>query len=209
MKTNPLLLFVPLVWPSFALATSAPQRPAPAPVWQQSQKTNVADDFTYSRFTLTGSFVTPSHDAMRNRPVLVLDCIPAGESPRGKATLLAGNLLAGTNLKVMYVESAEIPSDITGIFYFPKIAVRYRIDNARNEERDQWSPTAAKIEGQWSAGSDKTSASIPKRSLEEILRARNVAITTNDDHGRKVDMQFDMPDPSLIEEACHVDERKR
>jgi hypothetical protein len=206
MKTNPLLLFVPLVWPSFGFAASAPQQPAP--VWQQSQRTNAADDYTYSRFMLTGNFVTPSLDAMRDRPVLVLDCIPAGESPRGKATLLAGNLLVGTNLKIMYVESAEIPSGITGIFYFPKIAVRYRIDNARNEARDRWSPTAARIEGQWSAESDRTSASIPKHSLEEILRARNVAITTNDDHGRKVVMRFDMPDPSLVEEACHVDERK-
>jgi hypothetical protein len=208
MKTNPLLLFVPLVWPSFGFAASTSQQPSPAAVWQQSQRTNAADDFTYSRFMLTGNFVTPSIDAMPHPPALVLDCIPAGESPRGKAALLAGNLLVGTNLKVMYVESEEIPSGITGIFYFPKIAVRYRIDNAKNEEQDQWSPTAARIEGQWSAGSDKTTVSIPKHSLEEILRARDVAITTNDDHGRKVVMRFDMPDPSLIEEACHLDGRK-
>jgi hypothetical protein len=94
------------------------------------------------------------------------------------------------------------------MFYFPKIAVRYRMDNANKDERDQWTPTSAKTGYQWTPGSEKTSASIPKHSLEEILRARNVAITTNDDHGRKVVMQFDMPDPTLVEEACHVDERK-
>ena len=205
MKTYPLFLIVPLAWPAFAFAAPAPQQPSSVPVWRQSQRTNTADDFTYSRFTLMGNFVTPAADTMRNRPAFVLDCIPAPESPRGKGTFLAGNLRVGTNLKVTYVESEEIPSGVTGMFYFPKIAVRYRMDNARKDEQDQWTPTSAKIAYQWSPGSEKTSASIPKHSLEEILRARNVAITTNDDHGRKVVMRFDMPDPTLVEEACHVD----
>src|ERR1700691_5503349 len=156
MRTNPLLLFVPLVWPSFGFAASAPQQPSLVPVWQQSPMTNAVDDFTYSRFTLMGTFVTPSHDAKPNRPAFVVDCIPGDESPRNKGTLLAGNLLVGTNLKVMYVESEDIPSGISGMFYSPKIAVRYRIDDAKKEERDQWSPTSAKTEYQWSPGSDKT-----------------------------------------------------
>jgi hypothetical protein len=208
MKTNLLFLLVPLACPTFGIAASAPQHTSLVPVWQQSPRTNAVDAFSYSRFTLMGTFVTPSRDAMRNRPAFVVDCIPADESPRGKGTLLAGNLLVGTNLKVMYVESEEIPSGISGISYFPKIAVRYRIDNAKKEEQDQWSPTSATTEYQWSPGSDTSSASIPKHSLEEILRARNVAITTNDDRGRRIVVRFDMPDPTLVEKVCHVDERK-
>jgi hypothetical protein len=204
MKTNLLLLLVPLACPTFGIAASAPQQPSSVPVWQQSPRTNAADDFTYSRFTLMGNFVTPSHDATRNRPAFVVDCIPADESPRGHGMLLASNLLIGTNLKVMYVESEEIPSGITGIFYFPRIPVRYRIDNAKKEEHDQWSPTSAKTEDQWSPGSDNTSASIPKHSLGEILRARKVAITTHDDHGREVVVRFDMPDPTLVEKVCQL-----
>jgi hypothetical protein len=141
MKPSPLLLFAPLVWPSFGFAESAPQRPASVPVWEQSQRIDTADDFTYSRFTLTGKFVTPSRGAMRNRPAFVLDCVPAQESPRGKGTLLAGNLLVGTNLKVMYVESEDIPSGLSGMFYYPRIAVQYRIDNARKDEHDRAGPT--------------------------------------------------------------------
>src|ERR1700691_1281558 len=194
MKTNLLILLMPLACPTFGFAAPAPQQPSSAPLWQRTQRTNAVDEFTYSRFTLMGDFVTPSRDAMGNRPAFVLDCIPAEESPRGNGTLLAGNLLVGTNLKVMYVESEEIPSGVAGMFYFPKIAVRYRIDNARKEERDQWSPASAKTEDQWSPGSDQTSASIPKHSLKEILRARNVVITTNDVNGRKVIVRFDMPD---------------
>jgi hypothetical protein len=208
MKANLLFLVVPLACPTFGIAASAPQQPSSVPQWQQSQRTNAVDDFAYSRFTLMGQFVTPPQDSMPNRPAFVLDCIPADESPRGKDTLLVGNLLVGTNLKVMYVESEEIPSGISGMFYFPKIAVRYRIDNAKKEEQDQWWPTSARPAYQWSASSDKTSASIPKHSLKEILRARSVAITTSDDHGRKIVVRFDMPDPTLVEKVCHVDERK-
>jgi hypothetical protein len=208
MKTSPLLLFVPVVWSSLGFAASAPLQPSSVAVWQQSQKTNAFDDFTYSRFTLMGNFVTPSSDAMRSRPAFVLDCVPAEESRRGKGTFLAANLRVGTNLKVMYVESEDIPSGITGMSYFPKIAVRYRIDNARKEEQGQWSPTSDKNEYQWSPGSDQTSASIPKHSVEEILHARKVVITTNDDHGRKVVVRFDMPDPTLVEKVCREDERK-
>lgn len=205
MKTNLAFLLLPLACPTFGIAASAPQQPSSMSVWQRSQRTNTADDFAYSRFTLIGNFVTPSLDSMRNRPILVVDCIPADESPRSMGTLLASNLLVGTNLKVMYVESEEIPRGGSGMFYFPKIAVRYRIDNAKKEERDQWSPTSAKTEDQWSPESATTSATIPKHALAEFLRARNVALTTNDDHGRKVVVRFNMPDPTLVEKVCHVD----
>ena len=208
MKTTLLLLLAPLACPAFSIAGTAPQQSSPGLAWQQSERTNTADAFTFSRFTLVGKFLTPLRDALPNRPALVVDCIPANESPRGRGTFLAGNLLVGTNLKVMYVESEEIPSGMSGMFYFPKIAVRYRIDNGKREEQEQWSPTSAKTEYQWSPESDKTSASIPKHSLNEILRARSVAITTNDDHGGKVVAQFDMPDPTLVETVCRVDERK-
>ena len=175
MRTIPLLLLVPLAWPSFDFAAPALPQPSSANVWQQAQKTNAADAFTYSRFTLEGKFLTPSHDLVTNRPAFVVDCIPAKESPRGKSTFLTGSLVVGTTLKIVYVE----PEEIRGISYFPKVVVRYRTDDAKKAEQEQWSPS-----------SDKASASVPKHSLKEILRAHTVAITANDDHGRKIAMRF-------------------
>jgi hypothetical protein len=191
MKTIPLLLLVPLAWPSFGFAASALPQPSSAHVWQQSQRTNAADAFTYSRFTLEGKFLTPSDGLVPNRPALVVDCIPAEESPRGRSTFLTGNLIVGTTLKIVYIE----PEEIRGISYFPKVVVRYRTDDAKKAEQEQWSPS-----------SDKASASVPKQSLKEILRAHTVAITANDDHGRKIAMRFEMPDPTLVEQSCNVDE---
>jgi hypothetical protein len=193
MKRNLLLLLVPLAWPTFGIAGSAPQQPSAGLVWQQSERTNAEDAFNFSRFTSVGKFITPLHDIVPNRPALVVDCIPAKVSSRGRGTFLAGNLLVGTTLKIVYVE----PEIIRGINYFPMVAVRYHTDNAKDEQQ------------KWSPGSDKTSASIDKDSLKKILRARTFAITADDNRGSQVTMQFDMPDPTLVEEACHVDEHKR
>jgi hypothetical protein len=192
MKTNLLLLLVPLACP-VGMAESAPQPPSSAPVWQQSERTNTADAYSFSRFTLVGKFRTPLNDGVPNRPALVVDCIPAKESPRGRGTFLAGNLLVGTTLKIVYVE----PEEIRGINYFPMVPVRFHTDNAKDQE-DKWSP-----------GSDNTSASIDKGLLKKILRARTFAIVADDKRGSQVAMQFDIPDPTQVEEACHVDERNR
>ncbi|HEX2791338.1 MAG TPA: hypothetical protein VHN17_12980 [Steroidobacteraceae bacterium] len=192
MKTYPLLLVVPLACPSFGVAQSAPQQPSSAHVWRQSQQTNTADAYTYLRFTLHGKFLTASHDGVANRPALVVNCIPVDESPRDKATFLTGNLIVGSTLRIVYVE----PEEIRGISYFPKVAVRYRTDDAKREVDEQWSPR-----------SDKISASIPKHSLKEILRAHTVTITAEDDQGKQLAMQFDMPDPTLVEQGCNVDKQ--
>jgi hypothetical protein len=193
MKPNLLLLLVPLACPGPGIAASAPHQPSSELAWQQSQGTNAAEAFTFSRFTLVGKFLTPLPDAVPNRPALVVDCIPPDKSPRGKGTFLAGTLLVGTTLKIVYVE----PELIRGTNYFPMVAVRYRADNAGDQEQD------------WSPRSNNTSASLDKGLLKKILRARTFEITADDSRGSKVAMQFDIPDPSSVEAACHVDERKR
>jgi hypothetical protein len=70
------------------------------------------------------------------------------------------------------------------------------MDNAKEEEE------------KWSVGTEKTSASIPKASLKKILCAHTVEITADDNHGSQVAMQFEMPDPTSVEESCDVDEHK-
>ena len=192
MKPTPLLLLVPLAWASFGFAQQAPPPTSSAQVWRQSQKTDAARAMTFTRYTLAGKFLTPPQSDPANRPALTLDCIPATESHSSKGRFLAGSLLVGSPLKIIYVE----PEEIHGTSYYPKVTVRYRIDGAREEEE------------KWSAGTEKTSASISKDVLERILHARSVAITADDDRGSQVSMQFDMPDPRPVEEACNVDYRK-
>jgi hypothetical protein len=193
MKTKLLLLLVPLACPTLGIAESAPQEPSSRLVWQQSEGTNAAEAYTFSRFTLVGKFLTPLPDVLPDRPALVVDCIPSKESPRGRGRFLAGNLLVGTTLKIVYVE----PEEIHGINYFPMVAVRYHTDNTKDESQN------------WTPGSDMTSASIDKDLLKKILRARTFAITAHDNRGSRVAMQFDIPDPTLVEEACRIDEHRQ
>jgi hypothetical protein len=190
MKANPLLLLMPLTLSSSCFAASAPQQAPTEHVWQQSQRTNVADSYTYSRFTLGGTFLSPPPNGIAERPAVVVDCVPAEKSPRGRGTFLDGKLLVGTRLKIIYVEPEEI---LTGISYFPKVTVHLRTDNAKDAEEKQWSP-----------GSDNTSATVSEHALKQILRARTVAVTAYDDHGGKIAMQFDIPDPSLVDQVCHL-----
>jgi hypothetical protein len=189
MKPTPLVLLLPLALASFGFSTMVPQRPSE---WRQSQKTDTAGE-AYTRFTLAGKFLKAPHGDVPNRPAFVLDCVPAEESHRSKGRFLTGNLVVGTNLKIVYVE----PEEIHGTSYFPKISVRYRLDNAK-EETEKLSP-----------GTDKTSASIPVDALKKMLRAHSVEITADDAGGLPVVMQFDMPDPTTVEAACNVDEPKK
>jgi hypothetical protein len=192
MKPNPLLLLVPLAWASIGFAEPTPQQPSSVHVWRQSQKTDTARAMTYTQFTLVGRFLTSPKDEVANRPALVVDCIPGTEAHSAKGRFLAANLIVGTTLKIVYVE----PEEIHGTSYFPKVAVRYRVDDAKEEEE------------KWSAGPEKTSASVPKDSLKKILRARSVAMTADDDHDLHLAMKFDMPDAALVEAGCDVDYHK-
>jgi hypothetical protein len=188
---TPLLLLAPLAWASFAYAQpAAVQQAPPSNGWLQTQKSDNAHTYTYPRFTLVGKFLTPPHDPAANRPALAVDCIPSGRSEHPKGKFLAANLLVGSTLKIVYVE----PEEIRGMSYYPKVAVRYRAGDEKDKEE------------KWSAGADKTSASIPKDALKEFLRAHTVAIDVDDDHGSQVAIQFDMPDATLVEQSCNVDE---
>jgi hypothetical protein len=191
-----LLLLVPLMWASCGLAQSAAEPTSAAPGWQQSQHRDAADTYTFTRFILVGKFLTAPADKLADRPALRVDCIPPGGSHRSR--FLAADLLVGTPLKIVYVE----PEEIRGTNYFPKIAVRYRTDDAREDEQ------------RWPAGtdvvptakpSDKSSATVPADALKRMLRAHIVAITVNSDRGSPLAMQFDMPNPAPIEAACRVE----
>jgi hypothetical protein len=190
MKPTPLLLPASLAWASFAFAQPAVQQPAPANAWLQSQKSDAAHTYTYPRFTLVGKFLTPPHDAAANRPALAVDCIPGKGSEHPKGKFLAANLIVGSPVKIVYVE----PEEIRGMSYYPKVALRYRADGAKDKE------------DKWSVGADKVSASIPKEALKEFLRARTVAISLEDDRDSQVAIQFDMPDAAQVERSCNVDE---
>jgi hypothetical protein len=194
MRLVPVLVLMLLALASFGFSEMAQQPPpASAHVWRQSQKTDSARGITYNRFTLTGKFAGEAPRDVPNRPAFVVDCAPDRRSPKGR--FAAGEFLVGVPLKIDYVE----PAEIHGTSYFPKVKVKYRLNDAK-EEQVNWAP-----------GSDKpvTSVLLTKEMLKKIIRARTVQITANDEHGSPVVTQFDMPDAKPVVEACNMDDSKK
>lgn len=70
--------------------------------------------------------------------------------------------------------------------------------NDAKEEQENWTPSTS-----------KTSASLAKGSLEKMLRVHTVEITAEDKSGTPIIMQFDMPDPTPIEQGCDVNGHKK
>jgi hypothetical protein len=189
MKRAPVLFFAPLLLATLGFSTNAPQQPSAPHVWRESQK---PDDSSIVRFTLVGKFLNSPQGDVPNRPALVLDCVPATISHKSEGKFVAGNLLVGIALKIDYIE----PEEIHGTSYYPKVVVHYRINDTKEEE-EKWTP-----------GADKVSSTISKDWVKKILRARTVEVSTHDDHKKDIAIQFDMPDPTVVEQACNVDEHK-
>lgn len=193
MKPTSAFLLVSLASACCALA-QAPQTTS-GHGWHESQHRDAADTYTFTRFTLKGKFLSPLAAQVSDRPALTLDCIPPSQSNRAK--FLAADLLVGTTLKILYVE----PEEIRGTNYFPKVAVRYRTDDSKEEDRNWGAGTDRVPTGK---PSDKTSATIPTDALKKMIHAHTVAITVQNDQGAPVQMQFDMPDSRPIEATCDV-----
>ena len=189
MKSTQLLLSMLLMSASSGW-TQAVAQPSSAPAWQQSGMTDPAQTYNFTRFTLSGSFANPSNEKSGGRPALTVDCIPGTPShPKGR--YLAAAMSVGAKLKIVYVE----PEEIHGMSYYPKVDVRYRVDEAKSEEQDQWS-----------AGADKVSVSLPRDMTKRILRAHILTIAVADDRGSRLVVKFELPDPAPLEQACNMDE---
>jgi hypothetical protein len=186
MRSAPLLVLLPLLWASLASWATAPQQSSSGQAWNQTQ---MSDGTTYTRFTLTGKFLKRPAGDVSNPPSLAVDC---GRGRGSEGRLIDGNLLVGVPLKVHYVE----PTEIHGTSYYPKVFVQVRVDDAKSEKRS------------WAPGKDKASAVFSKHSLQKILRAHTVEITTEDENGSEVAVQFDVPDSKAVEQACNVDTKK-
>jgi len=191
MTSTSVLVLVPLLCASLAFSARLPQQSSSEQAWRRTEMTDSGRASTYTRFALTGKFLKRPPGDVTTPPVLAVDCAPRRKgSAQGK--LITGNLLAGVPLKIDYVE----PTEIHGTSYYPKVFVQIRVDDAKPEKRS------------WNPGRDKTSALFAKYSLKKILHAHTVEITTKDDSGSEVVMQFDIPDSKQVAEGCDVATKK-
>jgi hypothetical protein len=190
MKLPRLILLTPIALLTAGFATPGQQQTPSTRGWQQTQKTDAARETSFTQFTLPGKFLTRPQKDAANPPALVVSCRPHGS--RGNFSTAYVNV--GAPLNIEYVEPNEIKTETS---YFPKVSVQYRLDEAK-EEKEQWTP-----------GAEKTSASIPKKTLEKMLRARTVQIKVQEYRGGEITMQFDIPDSTQLGTTCDLPIRKK
>src|SRR5271169_5840442 len=187
MKSKFIALVVLLGGIGLSFGTFAKPQPASGQDWQEAQKTD-SHGASYTQYMLAGKFIKRPHAEVSAQPSLVVGCELAKESRWSKAGFREASLRVGANLKIDYVE----PQEIHGTSYYQKNAVQYRLDDGK-VERDEWTP-----------GADKTSVSIPKEAMKKFLGAHTVLVTMNEDSAGEIEMQFDMPDPGKVAQACHL-----
>lgn len=168
--------------------SSSPASPTSTAQWRRTEKDDPNRGRTLIQFTLRGQFVKPPRAEVSNRPAILVSCAP-NERNASEGRFSDAELLVGFVVKIDYVEPLELT---TGTSYNRDVTVRLRIDDAKDRER------------QWPAGADKSSASIPKDAVKEMLRAHAVVMTVHEKDAAEVEMHFDMPDPSQVEKACDI-----
>jgi hypothetical protein len=165
----------------------AKPQPASGQDWQESPKTDIHGT-TYTQYTLAGRFIKRPHAEVSAQPSLVVGCELAKESRWSKAGFREGTLRVGAPLKIEYVE----PEEIHGNSYLQRNFVEYRLDDGK-VEHEQWTPST-----------DKASVTLPKDAFHKFLSAHTVLITVYEDGSGEIEMQFDMPDPAKVAQACHL-----
>jgi hypothetical protein len=190
MKSNWCFMLAPLA--VLLVPIPAPgQQQTPSPVgWQLTQKPDPGHENSPAQFALLGKFLTRPPKDSGTPPALVVNC----KRHRSGKRFSSAYVDVGTLLKIDFVEPDEIKA---GTSYYPKVFVQYRLNDGK-EEKDQWTP-----------GTEKTSASIPKKSLEKMLQARTVQIKLEDRGGGEISMQFDISDSAQLGATCDLPVRKK
>jgi hypothetical protein len=192
MKLLYAVLLIAFLFGTITFSTSARQTPTATAEWRASQDTDYRGT-AYNQFSLTGKFIKEPRGGSPDPPSLEVRCkAPKSGGPAG-GKFQSATIRIGVPVKVDWVE----PEVIHGTSYFPKVTVRYRLDEGK-ERREQWSP-----------GNEKWSASIPKNSMKLLLRGRSVLLTVADPSGTDVVFQFDFSDPAQVENACNLGHHQR
>jgi len=160
--------------------------------WRRSKDTDFRGN-VYNQFELTGKFIkTPGSDSI-DTPSLLVRCRQARSGQESGGKFSSASLRVGIPLKIDYVE----PEVIHGIGYYPKVRVRYRLDEGKERQEE------------WDSGAEKNSSSMSKDSLKRLLGARTVLMTVQDSSEADVTMQFDFPDSAEMESACRLGHPKK
>jgi hypothetical protein len=166
--------------------------------WQREERTDAFRGTKFTEFKLEGRFLTPPRSASLISPALVIQCLP-GEHSVGYHVVTGGKFLTA----FLFV-GPVMDSQLTAL------AVQFRLDDGKVQ-------TEA-----WTVSKDFSSAFFPETTLNTLLYGhflphkegtgpptKTVKIAADQFVGGEVVMQFEMPDPTPLAEACGLVVHKR
>jgi hypothetical protein len=166
--------------------------------WQKDEKTDALRETHYLQFSLPGRFLRPPRQPDPPPPKLVLQCLP-GEHSVGNHLFANGKRLAS----YLFV-GPVLDSHLTGL------VVQYRLDGGKVETE------------RWGISTDFSSTFFDGTTLNNLIYGhaiahkensnapvRKLVIAADEFIGGEVVMQFDLPDPDPMAEACGLVIHKR
>jgi hypothetical protein len=161
-------------------------------VWHKEEKIDAFRGTHYLQFTLDGRFLSPPKNSS-SFPLLVVHCLPEKHSV-GYHVFTNGRRLAS-----YLIVGPVLDSHLSGL------TVQYRLDDGKIQTE------------KWGISTDFSSAFFPDTTLNNLLYGhilphkenssapvRKLVIATDEFVGGEIVMQFDMPDPESVAEACGI-----
>jgi hypothetical protein len=166
--------------------------------WIREDKTDPLRGTTYSVFHIDGKFLTPPQRPIDDTPSFFVKCVP-GHRKRVNGGYINGKLL-----------DAFITVDAIVGRSGNSAVVHYRLDDGKMHTED------------WNIGTDGTTLFLPEIELNTVLYGhfskhkentnppvRKLVVGVNEHRAAEVVIQFDMPDPTEMADACGLLIRKK
>jgi hypothetical protein len=165
--------------------------------WEREDKTDPLRDVHYSQYTLTGKFLSPPKDTNGEPPVFVVKCIPGGHRH------IYGGYLNGKFMDAYITMHTVVNHSSKDIF------VQYRLDDGKMHKE------------YWGVSTDGTAIFPPEIELDTVLYGhftrhkegtndpiKKLVLGVSEYLGAEVVVQFDLPDPTEMADACGILVRK-
>ena len=166
--------------------------------WKREDKTDQLRGTAYAEFTLPGRFLTPPQKPKAALPFFIVECEP------GPARRVFGGYTHG-KLREAYMLLSAV-AERTG----DHAVVQYRLDDGKLHTED------------WGISKDHTAIYPSEIELNTVLYGhfskhkegtnppvRKLVIAVDEHRGGEMVMQFDMPDPTEMADACGLLIRKQ
>lgn len=187
-----------MVWASILVLLTSTLAFSQQPEWKQTAVNDPLRGVAFEQFTLEGRFLVPPQHSQMTAPALVVQCQP-GKHRTTNGLFMAGWIATGAVLNSVVQRNAAI-----------RIPVEYRLDDKKLQS-DFWQrsrdTTAIMLNDNGFLTNDCNINTLLYGHCAKHKRGkgdpvRKVLIGVPEYLGSEIEMEFEMPDPEQVADAC-------